>query len=359
MKKTRYALLTAFAIALGLAGCGNPASAPTATTTKTYVYAVDTNSGKVFQIDPSTNAVASTALVTIGQNSSGEIRFGAGKAFVAVASYNNVAPGLYYFDPSSSSPAAAMVGSIKYSAQYICIVSNTLGYVSVADYTPTGKSSNGVYSFNPSSPSSGLTAVYTASTIYPQDLVMAADGCLYVANGATNVGQTSDSVLKLDLSSGTPAVTLISLTSSGPTGMLAGSYQGNAGVFVAETGGYTAGSIDFIPCNATSVESVISTATGKIFARMAAFNASTLIATGGYPARTYLVSLSGTPGAAEVSCNSTSFGSMDVDVIDNIAYIPDGSQAVYAVTSSGVATKIAVGSSSDSITNVGIGTIEE
>jgi hypothetical protein len=367
-KKTSYAILVVFAIALGLAGCGNPTSAPTAKTTKTYVYAVDSTSGKVFQIDPATSAVASTPLVTVGQNSSGEIRFGAGKAFVAVARYNNTAPGVYCFDPSSSSPAAAMVGSSTYSAQYICIVSDTLGYVSVADYDSTERANNGIYSFNPSSPSSGLTVVYKAATIYPQDLVLGSDGCLYVANGATNVGESSDGVIRLDLSGATPAITQITLTGSGPTGLLAGTYDGKTGVFVAETGPYDSsfnalnGTIDFIPSGLGSglpATKVISLPAS----RLAAFNASTLVVTGGYPSHTNIIALNGasaTPHEAYYSTSGT-FGSSDIDVYNGYAYIAGGfgSNSVYKVSPEGAVSVLTVGSSTDSITNVGIGTTEE
>lgn len=358
MGRAAFCAPLAVAAALAIGACGNPTMGPT-TAAETYVYAVDTTSGNIYEIDPSNKVVSSSPIVTVGQNSSGEIRFGAGKAFVAVGNDGNGnLPGLYYFDPSSSSPSAKMVGSKTYSAQYIYIVSSTVGYVTVADYS--SPANDGVYFFNPSSPSSGLTAVYTSSTSYPQDLVLSSDGYLYVANNATIMGGSTDNVLRIDFSSSTPLVSTIDLTSSGPTGIIAGYYQGNAGVFVAETGGYSAGSIDFIKSSATSVTPIISNASGKIFARAAAFSTSTLIATGGYPAKTYLVSLSGESTLTELKYNSnTSFGSMDVDILDGVAYIPDGTHAIYAVTSSGSTTKISVGSSTDGIANVGIGTIEQ
>lgn len=347
-------LAVMFTAAIALGGCSSPTSGQTAktTVTTTYAYAVDTNSGKVFQIDRSSNTAASSALVTIGQNAAGEIRFCGNTGFVAVGSYNNTVPGLYYFDASSSNPSAALIGT-SMSAQYICIVSSSLGYVSVANYS--APSLDGVYSFNPSSPSSGLTQIYQNSSSFPQDIVVGSDGYVYVANSASTLpSSAADSILRID-SSGT--VTTIAPTSSGVTGLSTGSYKGSAGVFVAETGGYTAGSIDFIASNATTVTPLISNASRQIFARAAQLDSNTLVATGGYPAKTYLVSLAGTPSATEVSYSGSSFGSSDVDIYNNIAYVPDGAQAVYAFGSSGSPVKISVGSSTERISNVGIGTI--
>ncbi len=352
-RKAEAALLAlavlVFSFAMG--GCPSSTSPAIATTATTYVYAVDTISGKVFQIDRSTNTAASTPLVTIGQNASGEIRFYGNTGFVAVGSSSNTAPGLYYFDASSSSPSAARIGSAL-SAQYICVASSTLGYLTVANYSDT--SLNGVYSFNPSVPALGLTAVYVDSASYPQDVVMGSDGYLYAVNAASTLGGT-DTVLRIDTA--TEGVTVITVTGSGATGLCAGTYNGNSGVFVAETGGYSAGSIDFIASGATAVTPVISKSSGQVFARAAQFNSSMLIATGGYPAKTYLVSLSGTPTANEVKSGSTSFGSMDVDIYDGIAYVPDYAQSVYAIDANGTVTRISAGTSADAIANVGIGTI--
>jgi len=245
MRRTRYALLAAFAITLGLAGCNNPTSTPTPTA-KTYVYAVDTYNGHVYQIDPTTKVAASSPIVTIGQNASGEIRFGFGKAFVAVGSAGNTKPGLYWFNPSSSSPVATIIGE-SISAQYIYIASATRGYVTSADYTSTLP--NALYSFNPSSPSSGLTQIATLS--YPQDIVADSAGVVYVAEN------TGKKVARLN-SAGTALDIEITTNAEGATGLLSGTYEGKAGIFVAETGGYDAswnpgnGGLDFIPSDATS-----------------------------------------------------------------------------------------------------------
>jgi hypothetical protein len=366
MRETRYALLTAFAIVLGLTGCDNltRTPAPTTPTTKTYVYAVDTTSGNVFQIDPSTNAVASTALVTIGQNSSAEIRFGGGKAFVAVGNDTKNKPGVYYFEPSISSPAATMLGTTGLSAQYLCVKDGTTAYMSVADYS--NPVNNGVYSFNPSSPTSGYTAVAVSSSYYPQDIVIGADGYLYVSNyaGCWDYAKP-DSVLKIDTSSKSVVATF-PLTSSDPIGLLPGTYNGSSGVFVAESGAYTTsqidGVIDFIPiglADGSAATKVISIPAS----RLAAFNDSTLVVTGGYPSHTNIVALNGASATAHEAYYSTdkTFGSSDVDVYNGYAYIAGGfgSNSVYKVTSDGAVSVLAVGSSTDSITNVGIGTTEE
>jgi len=359
MKQTRYALLAAFAIALGLAGCNNPTSTPTTTTAKTYVYAVDTYNGHVYQIDPATKIAASSPIATIGQNSSGEIRFGAGKAFVAVGSGGNNKPGLYYFDPSSSSPVAIRIGE-AISAQYIYIASATRGYVTSADYTSTLL--NALYGFNPSSPSSGLTKI--AELSYPQDIAADSAGVIYVAE---NYGKK---VARLN-SAGTALDIEIATSAEGPTGLLAGTYEGKAGIFVADTGCSSSyvqgdGALDFIPSDATSstkASAVLPFAKTGI-GRLAAFDATSIVATN--YGKTYIIDTA-SKSKTEIKSGTKAFGSLDVDVYGGYAYIPTydylaKTSVIYSFSSAGTSSvsTIAVGADgTDGICNVGVGTIEE
>jgi hypothetical protein len=157
-------------------------------------------------------------------------------------------------------------------------------------------------------------------------------------------------------------VATYSLTASDPNGLLVGTYNGNSGVFVAESGSYTTsqenGAIDFIPMGLTNGSAATKVISRIPASRLAAFNSSTLIVTGGYPSHTNIISLNGASAIAHEVYYSTNktFGSSDVDAFDGNAYVPGGfgSNLVYKVTSNGDTTALTVGSSTYSITNVGV-----
>ncbi|HOV95051.1 MAG TPA: hypothetical protein PLT87_09235 [Spirochaetales bacterium] len=355
------------ALILAMAGCtlsnngGQGSSA--------NVFAVDSKNGNVYEIDTQALTAASTPLLSIGQNASGELVFCGNTGFLAVGSYLNTAPGLYYFDVTSQAPVAKLLGSLgnTISAQYICILSTTKGYVSSADYS--GVYTSAVYPFNPSKPLQDLGEAISGlpTNVYPQDIAVA-DGRVYVADNANNV------VYRLD-ANGTAVESTFAAKTKGTTGLLAGKYDydgdgdADAGVFVANTGGYDAnwnplpGSIDFIPASASADDAVTTVISDLSAARLAAFGQTKLVATG--YSHTYLVELSGqqprsagshtTAAKAEVTFDGKSFGSFDVNIHDGYAYVPDGANTVYRFSSSGDDVKaITVGKTGEFVTNIGI-----
>jgi hypothetical protein len=353
MRRAAFAAAV-FGLALALAGCD--LILPGSKGSTAGLFAVDSKNGNVYEIDETTLSAAETPLVSIAQNAAGEIVFSGDIGFVAVGSYGNTAPGLYRFDASSAAPQAARVGN-AISAQYACVVSDSLGYVTSADYS--GVYENAVYSFNPSSAVSGLGAKVTGapSGFYPQDIAVAGGRVFVADNGNGKVLRLSADGASFDAAY--PA------TAGGTTGLLAGSYDYDddgdldAGVFVANTGGYDAnwnslpGSIDFIPAAAADGASATSVLAGFSAGRLAAFDSDTLVAIN-YGA-TSIVSLAGTPSATEVKCGGASFGSYDAAVRGGYAYVPDGANGLYRFSSSGTdARKIAVGKSGELVGNVGV-----
>jgi len=338
-------------VAILLTSCPNPANNP-GTGSTANLFVVDSRNGNVYEIDDTTCTAASTALISIGQNSSGEIAFSGDIGFIAVGSYSNTAPGLYYFDASSSAPSAAMVGATNTSAQYPCVVSNTLGYVTTADFYNVY--ANAVYPFDPSRPASGLGAAVTGFPVgfYPQDIVYAS-GRVYVTDNA------NAKVCRLD-AAGTAVDAIYSTTAVGTTGLLAGSFGGKTGVFVANSGGYDEswnslpGSIDFIASDAEDGTAAVAVLSGYSAGRLAAFDSDTLVAT--TYSRTYIVDLSGASAlASEVTNATASFGSNDVDILDGYAYIPDGANSLYRFSVTGTdVQEIAVGKTGEMVSNIGV-----
>lgn len=355
------------ALFLAVAGCSLPNSKGQGSSAN--VFAVDSKNGNVYEIDGQALTAASTPLLSIGQNSSGELVFSGNTGFLAVGSYNNTAPGLYYFDVSSQTPIAKLLGD-KISAQYSCILSATKGYVSSADYW--GAYPSAVYPFNPSEPSQGLGAPVSGlpANAYPQDIAVAG-GRVYIADNANNV------VYRLNDSGNAVEATFHTKT-GGTTGLLTGSYDydgdgdNDAGVFVANTGGYDSnwnplpGSIDFVPASSSPDDAVTTVVSDLSVARLAAFSQTKLVATGYSDTyRTYIIELSGQQRKSaglrnastktEVRFGDKSFGAFDVDIHDGYAYVPDGANAVYRFSSSGDDVKaIAVGTTGEFITNIGI-----
>ncbi len=330
-----FALLVALALATSACTDGSRGAF-----SNVHVYAVASHNGNVYEIDDTRLIASSTPLVSTVQNSTGELAFHNGIGYLAVSNWSNTAPGLYRFDPAKPAAGATRIGT-AISAAYIAFASDSLAYVTSADY---GTMPNALYSFNPSSPSSGLTKV--ADLSYPQDVAIGADGRVYVAENG------SGKVARLD-SAGTAVEIEIPCAAAGATGLLPGSYKGSPGVFVGNTGDYSTGSVEFIANSGTTAVTVVS---GPVVARLGLLGASTLVVSGGFPAKTYGVDLTATtPAAVEVKNGTSSFGGGDIRVYNGSAYVPDGTNTLYAFSSvSGPVTAISVGSTGDLITNVGV-----
>ncbi len=304
------------------------------------LYAVDSLSGDVFEVDADAMAASGTPLVSTGQNASDEHIFHGGLGYVAVGSFSNTAPGLYVFDPADPDAGAVRIGE-AISAQYIAFASDSLGYVSSADYS--GTYPDGLYSFNPSNPSSGLSLVHALSV--PQEIAIDGSGRVYIS-------QNSSASVALLNAAGDDVETEISTTASGTTGILTGSYKGDAGVFVAETGPWGGlGAVDFI--TGTALENVVD---GLVANALALMDEDTLVVTGGYEpdAKTYVIDLSAeTPAAVELFYDGDSFGGPDALILDGAVYIPDGANSIYVIRGDLPVERIEVGGAGAMITNVG------
>jgi hypothetical protein len=293
----------------------------------------------------------------------GEIKFYKGIGYVAVGYYSGA--GVYYFDPSSSAPSAKLVpGSGGLDAEYFAFYSPTQAYVSVVGTGNKG----GIYTFNPSSPSSGFSLV--ASTDYLQEIIIGPDQMIYAAENYDKA------VLRIDPNNYNN-VTTITTSELGPTGLLSGTYNGQAGVFVANTGtnynsGNTSlGSIDFISEGAatgSTATAVVTTSTGSPIypARLIQLSNGNLVATGydsNYADHTYLVTLSGTSASvSEIKAGTTSFGGLSLayDSSSGLVYVPyttysPNTNQLYVFNASGTQqsySPVTVMKTSDNIANV-------
>jgi len=276
----------------------------------------DTYSGKVFTFDPESHTASSTSLCATAQNSTGEILFFKGIAYVCVGDYGNDDPGLYRFDPSDENPTPIRIGT-EIDAQYIAFASSTKAYLSTY--------SAGLYSFDPSSSSPSFSPISGTSGMILQDVIVGSDGMVYVADNANGA------VLRVNPSDDSIEST-VSTSAGGTTGLVAGSYSGSAGVFVANTGAYDStppyaqepGSIDFIANSATISTPVANALTGggSIHpARLVQPSDENLVATG--YGHTYRIDLSGAAVAvAELTASGASFGSLDIGYRDGLVYVP-------------------------------------
>jgi YVTN family beta-propeller protein len=347
-RRAAGAFVTAIAIALAM-GCQpttTPPSDNSASTYKDYLYMTDGANGKVYYYDPATETGSSTSLVTTA-GGAGDVSFYDGIGYVACG-YG----GIYYFDPSSSAPSATLVaGSSSLCAQYFLFYSATKAYFSVYDYSTA--SNRGIYTFNPSSPTTAVSSVISGTSGDNfQEIVLGADGMVYAANN------TSSTVLKINPA--TDAVTAtITAKATGTTGLYAGTYNGHSGVFVANT----AGSIDFIASDAT----ISTVADSSIYpSRVLQLSNGNLIATGydtSYVNHSYLVTLTGTTATVtELKASGSSFGGGDIAYKDGLVYIPSSNysaktSALYVLDASGSQESYSpvtvMASSSDAMANIG------
>jgi hypothetical protein len=276
-----------------------------------YLFMTDTNSGKVYAYNPSTGTASSTSVASTGQSSTGEIVFYGGIGYACVGYGTNA--GLYYFDPSATSPSFTKIGSEVINAQDCVFVSATKAYVTVA--TDNSANTGALYSFNPSSPSSGLTKA-TAVSNYAQNIILGSDGYLYVAL------YYSQEIVKIDPSTDNAVTATYPTSTTYPTGLCWGSYNGSQGVFIANAGG----SLDFVKTGETDGTTATSVASALYPCRVLQLSSGKLVTTG-YGA-TYIVTLNGTTASAtEVKSGASSFGYNDIACKDGLVYVPVGAYA--------------------------------
>lgn len=324
-KKGRLAALVAIGLAVlvlatacNMGGSGSNDDTPAY---ESYLYMSDTKAGKIYTYDPDTHTGSSSSLASTGQNATGEISFYKGIGYAA-AGYSTD-EGVYYFDPSATSPSCTKISGTV-AAQYFAFYSSTKAYVSTYGA--------GLYTFNPSSPSSGLSsaAVTGTSGLSLQEMVITG-GYLYAADNGDGT------VLRIDPATDTVKAT-ITTTKSGTTGLVAGTYNGGAGVFVANTGG----SIDFIAQGADTgtATAVITTSTASPIypSRLVQLSNGNLVATGydtSYADHTYLVTLSGTGASVtEIKDGTSSFGGGDIAYKDSLIYVPVAETSDYTTYTS-------------------------
>jgi hypothetical protein len=346
----RSCAVAAIALALLSMACQPPTTKAVSGDT-VGLYAVSNMTGKIYEIVTSASPAkaAATSLVTVPGSNANEMVIKNGIAFVSVGNTGSNACGLYYFavaNPGAGCTKMAISGSTaSISAQSICIASSTVGYVTSADYT--GTFPNALYSFNPSKPSAGLSLVCALS--FPQGVAVGADGYVYVAeNGAGKVARVNPAA---------KTYTEIACTEAGATGLLAGSYNGTAGVFVANTGtwntstsSYGNGSVDFIASSGSTATSVY-TSSSFTAAGLASLSSNCLVTTA--YGHSYRVALGSTPTATEVLSGTTSFGNYDVKVLGGLAYVPDGGNksgnTIYCFSARSSPVAVAVGVKGDGV----------
>jgi len=314
-KRHSWPLVFIIAVVASLVvGCSGGTDSPTPDDTSytTYLYMTDTYSGKVYTYDPATHLSPTTSIAATGQNATGEIAFYEGIGYACVGSGTN--EGVYRFDPSDTNPSFSKIGD-AIAAQYISFPSSSKGYVSTYG--------GGLYSFAPSSSSPSYSSISGTSGMTLQEVIVGSDGMVYIADNGNGA------VLRIDPSD--DSVEAISTSAGGTTGLVAGTFNGSSGVFVANTGGYDPdtwaalpGSIDFIPSGSTSATTVASALSGggSIYpARLVQLSDGSLIATG--YSHTYRVALSGaTATVSELTASGASFGSMDIALKDGLVYVP-------------------------------------
>jgi hypothetical protein len=292
---------------------GESAASPVSTATPAaQLYMTDTYSGKVYVYNTTDHTVGSTSLVSTTQNSTGAIYFYKGVGYIAVGSYSNTDPGVYCFNPSDTVPAAVRIGSADISAQFIAFYSATKAYVAVANYSGTA-SEQGVYTFNPSSPSAGLSGAPIAGTnasgMYLQQIVMGPDGKIYVADNGNK------KVLQIDPTTDTLTGTTFTASTSGTTALASGSYSGNDGVFVGNITYPSSGSIDFINTSAGTISPVLASTAAS---RLLCLSTDKLVTTS--YTKSYIVSglSTGSPIATELGSN---LGGADIASKDGLIYV--------------------------------------
>jgi hypothetical protein len=310
LKRPGIAILFIALVLGALLSCQlNSSSGPTSSSLTTDLYMTDTFSGKVYTYNPANRTVSSTSLVSTTQNATGPIYFYNGIGYIAVGSYSNTAPGVYYFNPLATVPTAVQIGG-NVSAQYIAFYSSTLAFVSVANFGGTG----GLYTFNPSNPSAGLAGPITgtnAKPMYLQQIVVGPDNMIYVADIGSGAATSPGNPEVIRINPSNNAISYIATPpGSGTTALASGSYRGIAGVFVGNNPTSGSGSVEFIDTATQVVTAIPLLSSTSAYALLylsdgggelvtASTNATLLSNTNGTPALTILNSVGGSAIAAQ------------------------------------------------------------
>lgn len=337
------ALLIAAALACGCSNLFNSGS----TTPGAYasdLYMTEFANGHVYTFNPSTNTGSSSSLVTTAANA-GEIKFYKGIGYVAIGYGTG---GVYYFNPSGSAPSATLIpGSAGLDAQYFAFYNATTAYVSTYG--------QGLYTFNPSSPGSGISSspINGTNTLTLQEVIVGPDNMIYVADNGDGA------VLRINPTNNSISAT-ITTNATGTTGLFSGVFSSNPGVFVANT----AGSIDFVPENASNnskatlvtssiaPERLIQLANGNLVATGYVYNSST----NNTIYHTYLVTLSGATATYKELTPGSPFGSGSIAYSNGLVYVPSAtSNQIYIFDVSGnqqTYSPVSVMTSKDNLANV-------
>ena len=329
------------------------------------LYITDTYNGKVYTYDIDSGTVSSTLLLSTGQNATGKIYFYNGIGYIAVGdSADNEDPGVYYFDPNADFPAKARIED-TISAQYIAFYSATKAYVTDANLGSTG-----VYTYDPSDPSAGLTGPLTGTdktgktSRYLQDIRVGYDGHIYVADN-TDDSPYKSQVLKINPADDT--VTYIDVTTEtggvSSTGLMEQPAAGPSApyVYVINVGN---GTIDRIDTSDDSISNI--PVTGALInpTKMVWAGSMSYYVTG--YGNTYHLTLSATPefAAVEIKDSSgSSFGGGDILVYDGKVYIPgftpfgpaaESTLMIIDADTAAVISEVTVGSIGDGITAVAV-----
>ena len=332
------------------------------------LYITDTYNGKVYTYDIDSGTVSSTLLLSTGQNATGKIYFYNGIGYIAVGdSADNEDPGVYYFDPNADFPAKARIED-TISAQYIAFYSATKAYVTDANLGSTG-----VYTFDPSDPSAGLTGPLTGTdktekaNRYLQDIRVGYDGYIYVADNTSDLPAAEGQILKIDPQTNNIIATISVTSGIGSTGLLEQAAAGPSApyVYVVNVGNFLGnGTIDRIDTSDDSIINIPVTGDLKNPTKMVWAGSMSYYVTG--YGNTYHLTLSATPEFAAVEIKDSSgasFGGGDILVYDGKVYIPgftpfgpaaESTLMIIDADTAAVISEVTVGSIGDGITAVAV-----
>ena len=172
----------------------------------TALYITSSQTGRVYRYDFDTHDAE--VWFSTDTNATGAIYFHNDVGYVAVGTDTGSHPGLYQFDPRLKTPTISRIGN-PVSAQYVAFYSDTKAYV-----TDHSSSVTGVFTFNPSNLSAGLTGPisgtdYDGSRML-QHIIIGVDNSVYVSSYGDDtvlqIATSSDSVEDTwDVSPGNPS----------------------------------------------------------------------------------------------------------------------------------------------------------
>lgn len=279
------------------------------------LYLTDTFNGRIYTYDFITHKASTTPVLSTGQAASDRIYFYNNIGYIAVgATFSGNTPGVYWFDPNIIVPVAERIGN-SISAQFIAFYSNTKAYVTDANWGV----STGVYTFNTSNPSEGLSGPIPGTNdigggMYLQDITIANNKVYVADNGKGQVlviNPSNDALVKT-----------VTTTSSGTTGLLTSTdTTGTTVVYVANNSYSGAGSIDLINTNNDTLIKIVSNIDAS---RLILHSGTNKIYTIGFFGNTYVFTLTGIPlySATEVKDKSgSSITGNEIIINNNLVYI--------------------------------------